>query len=343
MLGLIRNIVKYRLGILNEPYLITFLPTLRCNARCTGCDIWKLEKESCKELTLSEIKSIFRQFRHLEIVKITGGEPFLRTDLPEILSFLTDTLRVTVQITSNGLLNKRIIETVRKFSSEKFHLCISLDGIGDFVDQKRGIPNYFEQVMGTLRELAHIKRQSRFYLSVNQTVFFDHLDQINLLREALSRVGINNVQYSIEHNLFDFNATEKEKLNYWKCISKQSFLKLKDIVGTPSMSEINRHLIYRYYFKGLENRVLKNQKSPQFKCSALNSYFRLFPNGDLVTCSVYTTPIVNLKNSDFRTLWQGKRIQRQRTLVQNCPGCWFGCEVVPNAVINGDIWKAFFL
>jgi MoaA/NifB/PqqE/SkfB family radical SAM enzyme len=341
MVGLLKSIVRHRIGIERGPYLCVFLPTLRCNARCQACGIWGRE-EVGEEMTLAEIRALFDQMTDLTVVKVTGGEPFLRRDLPQILDYFLNERKLMVQVTSNGLLTDRIVRTVRDLACTKLHVCISLDGVGKFVDDMRGIPGCYETVLKTLEELAQIGEQKSYFLAVNQTIFYRDPSQGAKLMPVLARIGVENVHYNVEHNLFDPAADEAEKKNYWRDVRKDHFSQVNEAVKRLAFKDGCRDIVYKYYFKGLENRVLRGLKKPDFECTALNSYFRLAPCGDVLTCAVITEPVANLRNADFAKVWESPKIERARKVVQECEGCWFGCEVVPNATISGDIIKGLF-
>ena len=78
------------------PINLTFSITNICQSRCKTCNIWELyEKQPQKrneELALEEIKSIFRSMGHIYVFNISGGEPFLRKDITEIISAACDHL-----------------------------------------------------------------------------------------------------------------------------------------------------------------------------------------------------------------------------------------------------------
>ncbi|HVR63081.1 MAG TPA: hypothetical protein VMU50_14360, partial [Polyangia bacterium] len=56
---LISSVARTRLGRRDQPRLLTYIVTFRCNARCVMCDSWRKEGEG--ELTLPEIARIYRQ------------------------------------------------------------------------------------------------------------------------------------------------------------------------------------------------------------------------------------------------------------------------------------------
>jgi MoaA/NifB/PqqE/SkfB family radical SAM enzyme len=99
----------------------------------------------------------------------------------------------------------------------------------------------------------------------------------------------------------------------------------------------------RYYLRGIRNRLLNEGGNPNPKCVALSAHMRLFPNGDVPTCQFSSKVVGNLREQKFEDVWFGEKIKGQRDWVNNCPGCWAECEVIPNALYTGDLIRETFL
>jgi MoaA/NifB/PqqE/SkfB family radical SAM enzyme len=93
----------------------------------------------------------------------------------------------------------------------------------------------------------------------------------------------------------------------------------------------------RYYFRGIRNRLLHDEPSPNPRCVALNTHLRLYPNGDVPTCQFNSRRVGNLRNQTFAEVWSSVTAAQQRDWVSQCPGCWAECEVLPNALYTGDL------
>jgi molybdenum cofactor biosynthesis enzyme MoaA len=97
--------------------------TYRCNARCQMCNIWqhptKAEEEFPPEL-LEKLPGGLRS------INITGGEPALRKDLPEIVDILTRKTR-RVEISTNGSFTDRLVEAARQHP--EITVRISVEGL----------------------------------------------------------------------------------------------------------------------------------------------------------------------------------------------------------------------
>src|SRR3954466_7901893 len=76
--------------------------TYRCNERCVHC---YLNHDDRGEMALSEIKNVLRQLAAAGtfFLVISGGEPFVRKDIFEILQYARD-LTFSVKLKTNGIL-----------------------------------------------------------------------------------------------------------------------------------------------------------------------------------------------------------------------------------------------
>lgn len=87
--------------------------TSRCNGRCSMCNIWKLPPT--EDPSVEKIEGFFKEnkgfLKHLELIQLTGGEPFLRDDLPEIAQIVNETApKCMIWCPTNGLLPEKIAE-----------------------------------------------------------------------------------------------------------------------------------------------------------------------------------------------------------------------------------------
>ncbi|MEA3409628.1 MAG: radical SAM protein, partial [Candidatus Eisenbacteria bacterium] len=123
--------------------------TYRCNARCTVCDIWKNESRADEEIAPSDYAWLPRSLRS---VNVSGGEPFLRDDLVEIVSVIERVCpRARVVISTNGLNPSRIEAMMGKMT----HIAVrvSVDGVGAKHDEIRGIDGAYDKALDTVRRL----------------------------------------------------------------------------------------------------------------------------------------------------------------------------------------------
>lgn len=99
---------------------MTFSVTNKCNSRCKTCNIWRAPVKGLEELSLDEIESTFKSMDPLYFLNISGGEPFLREDLAEIIRLAKRHLSPNIiHIPSNrlavDLIERRVKEIPRNF------------------------------------------------------------------------------------------------------------------------------------------------------------------------------------------------------------------------------------
>ncbi len=329
------------------PRFLTYIVTFTCNARCIMCDSWK--KPSPEDLTIEEIERIFRQLPALDGVRLTGGEPFVRSDLIDIAHLAQDHLRpLFLHITSNGFLSQRIVDfCVQRRRQTPLHLLVSVDGLAAKHNQVRGRDTAWQTATATLQALAPRRRELNLRLAVNQTIVnAEGADQYRQLREFLRPLGIRNnvvlaydvsATYSTESEL-DAAPAEAGQFTTFGSFRERELLGLLDAVeadlGELPLAEREAK---RYYFRGIRNRVLHGAASPNPRCVALNSHLRLYPNGDVPTCQFNSKRVGNLRHQRFAEVWESVAASDQREWVRQCPGCWAECEVLPNAFYTGDL------
>jgi MoaA/NifB/PqqE/SkfB family radical SAM enzyme len=311
------------------------------------CDSWK--KNANDDLTPYEIRSILRQLPQMDFVRLSGGEPFLRSDLLDIAHAVQSIVKpVGLHITTNGVLTDRIV----KFCEERrktirLYLLVSLDGIGKTHDAIRGRNNVWDRTIRTIELLASRRKQLRLQLSVNQTIVNDKgIEDYGRLRDFLKPLGIqNSIVFGYdesatyhENDEISFRPDSAERFNSYGRYNEallSSFFDVvqKDMATYPLLTRLAK----QYYIKGIKNRLLHGMGSPNPKCVALSSHLRLMPDGSLPTCQFDSTRIGDLRRQDFASVWFGKTFDRQRQWIKRCPGCWAECEILPNAFYSGDI------
>ena len=144
------TIARNRQGEPTAPRFLTFIVTFTCNARCVMCDSWR--KPSPEELTTAEIAAIFEQLPPLDMVRLTGGEPFVRPDLLDIARLVRQHLvPLVLHVTTNGFLTRRIVEFCEQRPRDlPLNLLVSLDGTEARHNEVRGRDTAWETATDTL-------------------------------------------------------------------------------------------------------------------------------------------------------------------------------------------------
>lgn len=343
-----RSVLRARLRRTDQPRLLTYIVTFTCNARCVMCDSWQKPSD---DLRLEQIEHIFRQLPRLDAVRLSGGEPFVRKDLLEIVELVRAQLSpLFLHITSNGFLTERIVRLCEERDrSLPLQLLISIDGVGDKHDRVRGIGQAYERAMATLRALAPRRRELRLSLAVNQTIVDgESIPHYHALKAELAPLGIHNqvvIAYaqSATYSLRERHCVRPRYPGELETFGELNGAELEALLTAAERDVLEyplpERLAKQFYLEGVRRRLLERVPSPNPPCVALSSHMRLLPDGTVPTCQFNTEPAGNLREQSFAKVWQSARANSQRDWVHNCPGCWAECEVLPNAVYTGELAK----
>lgn len=136
----------------------------KCNLRCTYCmpaDGIALSPKASL-MTAYEIYEIANIFvkNGVDKIRLTGGEPLLRKDFPEIIAQLSQ-LNTEISITTNGILIDKHIGVLKQYNIKKINL--SLDTLVPEKFQTITLRNQFEKVLDNL----HLLLNNDFKIKVN--------------------------------------------------------------------------------------------------------------------------------------------------------------------------------
>lgn len=130
--------------------------TSRCNSLCRTCFYFD-KLNSRDDLTLEQIERLSATAGTFRKLWISGGEPFLRPELGEILTmFVRDNGVRNINLPTNGLMAEKIFQTIdyvlENTSGASIDLNFSLDGLANTHDAIRGVPNNFVRTLETMRQ-----------------------------------------------------------------------------------------------------------------------------------------------------------------------------------------------
>ena len=144
--------------ILPMNYTVSLLYS--CNSRCSTCRIWK---KKANNLSPEEYRKIFRSVgRSPYWITFSGGEPFLRRDIVEVISSIYKISRPRIiNIPTNGLLVSTIVEKVEAIAlacpKSQIIINVSIDGIEAQHDEIRNVPGNYKKAISTFHKLKALK------------------------------------------------------------------------------------------------------------------------------------------------------------------------------------------
>lgn len=296
--------------------------TWQCNARCKACTVWKIEEE------YNMSPKYYAKLPQLMYINITGGEPFLRKDLTEVVGTIHKyNKNARLLFSSNGFLTNLIVDKVKEIKKivAKIGIRISIDGIGKVHEQSRGIIGAFDKAMLTIEKLKQLDIED---LGLAFTLADYNIDQLEKVQDLARNLKIQFTFCGIIHNsevLFGENINKP----LWDFEKLQQQLTL---LTKKCLCSYNVKNWYRaYYHAGIYYHAKTGKRN--IPCEAGRAFFYMHPNGDIFPDMVLNKKFGNLEKQSFEEIWFGNEAQEFRNWisdVHNCPNqCWMACTVSP--------------
>lgn len=337
ILKLLTDVFLSNFKRLEEPYKITFSITNKCNSKCEICNIWKREPEN--ELSLEEIGNIFKNISP-SWINLTGGEPFLRNDLYKVAETIKDENVYLLNLTTNGLLGDKIVETVKNISElgyPKFTVVVSLDGPKEVHDEIRGVDGNWEKAVKLYRKLRQLSQNKRnFHTFFGYTISEYNKDLIKetfaAVKKRINGITMNDFHFNIYHSSFYYgNEPESSSEDFKRKIPS----KIEDVLKQKNnLSPISS--LEKKYLEFTE-KYLKDGTSP-LPCKSLMSSCFIRPNGDVYPCTHYNKKLGNLRQYSYKLneIWKSEKAEKARRQIKSgkCPGCWTPCEAYQTILGN---------
>jgi MoaA/NifB/PqqE/SkfB family radical SAM enzyme len=293
----------------------TVAVTFKCNAKCLMCNIWK---DNIKDELLPD--DFLKLPKTLRDINITGGEPFLRKDIVEIVKkIVSRNPKARLIFSSNGLLTDKIVDSMKEIVkiNPKSGIAISIDGIGNIHSEIRGIENAFEKSIKTVEELQKAN------INDIRLAFTASNNNINQLSDVYRLASNLNVEFtmSIVHNsenYFDINTNLQPD---YRLLESQ----VNSIINEELKFNNPRRLFRVYYLKGILEFAKTSKRI--LPCYALENSFFLDAKGDIFLCNILQTSVGNIKEHDFETIWSSPKIEKLKKVCNKCNKCWMVCTV----------------
>ena len=297
------------------PYHMVWLATNECNLRCLHCSS-DSGHASSGELQTREVFDLIDQLADCGVIDlgISGGEPFLRPDLFDIVTYARQK-GFTVGVGSNG--TSLSDEKIRKFAESGItRLQVSLDGFSETHDRLRARRGVFRLAVDGIRRAINAGIRTNACFTVNR-LNVGELEQFCLFAADLGIRRLNISRYvptGRNHGYgLDLNPSE------WGAVIA-SCLELR--CRLRGRLDVVTHL---------SQRILAEPelaKIPGFSgCQAGLGQGCVTATGDVWPCVLLPVPLGNVRRVPFREIWQTSTVIRNLQNRANLKGACGACEV----------------
>ena len=257
-----------------------------CNARCEHCSFFSAyDDPSRKILSTTEMKKVIKDCQDfgVNVINFVGGEPLLRKDICELISYVNKD-KSSSSIYTNGFMLKKKAKSLKK--SGVMMVITSLDSTDPKThDDFRKTKGLFRKVIEGLKECQKYKILTAISTTVTQKeiengdfekmILFAKKMKVNeLIVYDRMPVGMYSHRVDLEKKPMDYNRM-------FEIVDKYN--KRRDFPG-----------IYTYaHFRN----------ASVFGCSAGRNYFYVSPYGDISACDFTAKPIGNMTKTPLQFLW----------------------------------------
>ncbi|MBI2671716.1 glycosyltransferase [Candidatus Woesearchaeota archaeon] len=285
----------------NPSYLILYV-TSKCNSKCNYCFYWDELNQKKNELTLEEIEKITHNFKDLVYLNLTGGEPFLRPDIENIVYLFYKNSNIKfLNIPTNSLLPEVIRDKVKSIlklcPNLHVNIALSVDAVGDLHDKVRGIEGNFLKCLKTLEYLKEIRKENNNLRIIVHSVissFNKHCIKEN--HDYFKDKGINQYRAGL------VRLPPKSRLQEASNISIEEY---EDIVAYINQSKITSYDLYSKLFYTLNQlnrevniRTIKENKMI-LPCVAGRKLLVISEEGNVAPCEILTKTFGNLRDFNY--------------------------------------------
>ncbi len=286
--------------------------TNTCNYHCSYCIFSSESKKYEDELTTEEVKRVIRELKenNFTYIKFTGGEPFTRKDMTEILKYAAE-LGFDMDISTNAsLITNEIAQELKNINLPMVH--VSLDGSDKKSHEYVRGENTFEK---TLRGINFLT-ENNIYTRIGTVIYKENEDKLEEIIELAIQLKANEIIFSFMEAVGRLDGDNT-------IISKRTIESVKQELEKLAI-KYRSQIQVKYSFT--ENKECKTEEC----CPAVNKFIYINNLGQVSPCTwvlsknpEYKSKLT-LKNSTFTEVIKSEPIQRyleylNTTKIKGCP------------------------
>lgn len=260
--------------------------TYRCPMKCKMCNIWQNPTDKKEEITAADLKTLPR----LKFINLTGGEPFIREDLPEIVEeCYKHTSRIV--ISTSGWYEDRVIALAKRFPS--IGIRISIEGLSAKNDELRGREGGFDK---GLRTLLTLKEMGLKDIGFGCTVSNHNSDDMLALYKLSCELGLEFATAAF-HNSYYFHKDDNVIFN-----KEEVTENFKKLIGMQLKESHPKSWFRAFFNMGLINYIEGGRR--MLPCEAGTANFFIDPWGEVYPCNglekkYWKESMGNIHNASF--------------------------------------------
>lgn len=318
----------------NSPFQVTISVTGKCNLKCLHC----YRGEENDYFVSPDYKTIIQRldfFHELGIINIqlSGGEPFIRTDIIDIVKYAVRKFPEVTLLTNGTLITDQM---AKELSEMKINVQIGFSEIGKEFDIFTGVEGSYSTTRKSIQNLIKYGLKPSIGIVLNKR----NTNKLGSIIETFSQLGIEII--NIDPLLMIGNTLDNLKeLKLPKMAWENALMDVYEI----SKDYPHLKIVFSEGILTSENIKSKTYANRERFCFVGEGIIHVESNGDLFLCQSFLDKdfcIGNLNHLDkisFLELWHNSKILNElRSLTtkdlkgcKNCdflPECGGGCRLM---------------
>jgi len=352
MISLLPRILGYKLyRQFGFPHLMPMNYTVsllyECNSRCSTCNIWK---KKVKNLSIDEYDKIFKSIGHSPYwFTFSGGEPFIRPDLPDIVKLAYHHCRPKIiNIPSNGILTKKIVANVEEIAKScpksQIIINLSIDGIEDKHDEIRNVPGNYKKVTATYRKLKSLPYKN-LSVGIHTVISQFNVEQFSSIASQLMALKPDSYITEIAEERVELD-TVGTGITPTLLAYKSAIDFLIHRIKNQKYSGMNKiTMAFRIEYYNLVKKIMRD-RTQVIPCYSGVASVQIAPDGDVWACCILAKPLGSLRKEsyNFKKIWFNSQFQHERNLIKQ-KNCW--CPLANASYTNmlmdlPTLWRVFY-
>lgn len=317
-----------------RPKEATVAVTYRCNARCQMCNIWKSSPSD--EL---DPRNYLKLPSSLRTINITGGEPFLRKDLVEVVRNIHTAAPFSrIVFSTNGLLTETILSSISQIRTfhQRIGVGVSIDGPEEIHDSLRGVKGIFKRAVATIEGL---KKEGIGDLRIGMTLMKENAEFASEVYGLSRNLGVEFSTTFAHNSEIYFQKTDNVPPEMTGIAAKS----LKSVRSSQLRSSSVKDWLRAYHIQGIMDSDLR--KEFVSKCEAGSKFVFISPSGEVFPCLVMNMSLGNLKDvKAWDELASPDLELKMREAVKGCKeDCWMVCNtrtLILSHPVRAGVWVA---
>ncbi len=309
------------------PVNVTISTNFRCNFKCLTCNVYD---RKVKELEADEWAKVFQSMGTAPAwMTFSGGEPFLRRDLPDIIISAIGTCRpAVVNIPTNGWFTDRVLSGVQRIctASPDTQLVINLSidhHVPERHDTIRGAPGSWPRLMRTLTGLRALDLPN-LTVGVHTVVSDRNQHDFPGIAHGLAALGADSYIAEPAEERVELQTMGTGITPPGRAFATAAAAVLEnEEAASGTVARMARSLRNEYYER--VTRFLDGDADAMPVCHAGFLSVHIVADGDVWSCCVLSRSFGNLREAgfDFKQVWFSEAAEEFRTWMRErrcaCP------------------------